>query len=147
MGLGHPTSGPPATMRSYLSGRQAAEILRVTGRRGVLEIRDDSIESMLLEAAEPARLVRFVESILRPLEEHDASRTSDFVGTLETVVAQGWNLQAAARSCHIHVSTLRYRLGRIEELAGVDLTEPDGRLTVELALRGRRVIDGPLRTT
>ena len=147
LGLGHPTSGPPATMRSYVSGRQAAEVLRVTGRRGVLEISDDSIESMLLEAAEPARLVRFVESILRPLEEHDASRTSDFVGTLEAVVAQGWNLQAAARSCHIHVSTLRYRLGRIEALAGVDLAEPDGRLTVELALRGRRVIDGPLRTT
>ena len=139
-GLGHPGYGAPGIQRSYASGRQAAEVLRVTGRAGVLEIQDDSLESILLEAADPARLVRFVESVLTPLEEYDHRRGSELLHSLETAIQLGWNLQGAARACHVHVTTFRYRLTRIEQLTGIDLTTADGRLTAELALRARRVL-------
>jgi ligand-binding sensor protein len=139
-GLGHVASGIAGMQRSYISGRQAADVLRVTGRIGVLEIQDDSLESILLEAAEPARLVRFVESVLRPLEEYDERKSAELLRSLTAAVDLSWNLQAAARSCHVHVTTFRYRLARIEQLIGIDLSGADGRLTVELALRARRVL-------
>ena len=139
-GLGHPGSGAPGFQRSYSSARQAADLLRVTGRTGVLEIQDDSLESILLEASDPARLVRFVDSVLLPIEEYDARRGSELMRSLETAVQMGWNLQGAARECHVHVTTFRYRLARIEQLTGVDLGLADGRLTAELALRARRIL-------
>lgn len=139
-GLGHVASGIAGMQRSYISGRQAADVLRVTGRMGVLEIQDDSLESILLEAAEPARLVRFVESVLQPLEEYDERKGAELLRTLTAAVDLSWNLQAAARSCHVHVTTFRYRLARIEQLIGVELSGADGRLTVELALRARRIL-------
>jgi len=139
-GLGHVASGISGIQRSYVSGRQAADVLRVTGRMGVLEIQDDSLESILLEAAEPARLVRFVDSVLQPIEEYDARKGAELLRTLTAAVDLSWNLQAAARSCHVHVTTFRYRLARIEQLIGIDLSGADGRLTAELALRARRVL-------
>lgn len=139
-GLGHPGIGAPGLQRSYSSGRQASDVLRVTGRHGLLEIQDDSLESILLEAADPARLVRFVEAILQPIEEYDARKGAELMHSLDTAAQMNWNLQGAARTCHVHVTTFRYRLTRIEQLTGLNLTGADGRLTAELALRARRVL-------
>jgi DNA-binding PucR family transcriptional regulator len=41
----------------------------------------------------------------------------------------------AAERLHVHRNTFRYRLRRIEELAGIDLDDPDERLVAELQLR------------
>ena len=139
-GLGHPGTGAPGLQRSYSSGRQASDVLRVTGRTGMLEIQDDSLESILLEAADPTRLVRFVDTIVKPIEEYDSRKGANLLHSLETATRLNWNLQGAARACHVHVTTFRYRLTRIEQLTGLNLSGADGRLTAELALRARRVL-------
>jgi len=41
----------------------------------------------------------------------------------------------------LHVTTLRYRLSRIQELFGVDVETPEKRFAVELAIRLHGVID------
>lgn len=40
----------------------------------------------------------------------------------------------AAKTLHIHVNTLRYRIGRAAELLGVDLTDFVAQVDVYLAL-------------
>ena len=106
----------------------------------MLEIQDDSLESILLEAADPTRLVRFVDTIVKPIEEYDSRKGANRLHSLETATRLNWNLQGAARACHVHVTTFRYRLTRIEQLTGLNLSGADGRLTAELALRARRVL-------
>jgi DNA-binding PucR family transcriptional regulator len=56
------------------------------------------------------------------------------------VFEHGWNLRAAARAVHVHVSTLRYRLSRVEAIAGIDLQRHEDRLALELALRSARLL-------
>ena len=84
--------------------------------------------------------MRFVEGVVNPLLAYDERKGAELVRTLETAVRLGWNLQGAARECHVHVSTFRYRLARIEQLTGLDLATADGRLAAELALRARRAL-------
>jgi purine catabolism regulator len=42
---------------------------------------------------------------------------------------------------HVHVNTLRYRLGKIQELLGVDLHDVDARFVLELALRVHAILE------
>ena len=44
-------------------------------------------------------------------------------------------MRAAAERLHVHVQTVRYRLGQLRELYGDELDDPVMRLELELALR------------
>jgi hypothetical protein len=59
--------------------------------------------------------------------------------TLLAWLRHGGNVPAAAAELHVHRQTVRYRLGRLRELLGDALDDPDRRLELELALRGRGV--------
>ena len=48
------------------------------------------------------------------------------------------NAAAMARALGVHAQTARYRLGRLRELLGSELDDPDARFEVELALRAAR---------
>jgi ligand-binding sensor protein/GAF domain-containing protein len=140
LGVGVVASSPRDHRESFLGARQATIVLRTTQRSGVLALDDPGIDQLLVRATDAGRLVAFADSIVRPLAEYDERRGSSLVPTLELVIGNGWNLQAAARDAHVHVSTLRYRLKRLETLASVDLSRPDDRLAVQLAMRVDRLL-------
>jgi sugar diacid utilization regulator len=141
VGVG-PVSGAPAEYRqSFLDARQCVRGLRALGRDGVLSLEADGLEQLLLRATDTDRLIAFTDRFVGPLRQHDARRRSDLVATLDLVFEHGWNLRAAARAAHVHVSTLRYRLSRVETLAGVDLHRPEDRLTLQLALSTERLLN------
>lgn len=62
------------------------------------------------------------------------------VETLETYLDCGGDTARAAEALHIHRSTLYYRIGRIESIAGVDLRDGEQRLSLHLGLRLRRML-------
>jgi DNA-binding PucR family transcriptional regulator len=72
---------------------------------------------------------------LRRLVEHDQRRGTSYVQTLATYFACMGRLSAAAEQLGIHRNTLEYRMGRIEELAGVSIDDPNNRLALELGIR------------
>ena len=63
------------------------------------------------------------------------------VPTLSQYLETGCSLDQAAAALHIHRSTLRYRLGRIEELIGLDLRNPDTRFHLQLATRALATLE------
>ena len=65
-----------------------------------------------------------------------------FVSTLDAYLASGCNASRTARAVKLHLKSLQYRLRRISEICGLDLTDRDARLDMELALR----ILGPAQT-
>jgi DNA-binding PucR family transcriptional regulator len=95
---------------------------------------------MLLRSNEPEAIVEFITRYVEPLDRYDAGHTAHLRATLEAYYEAGGRLEPAARALHIHVSTLRYRLGRVEELLGVDPREGDARLDLEVALRAARTL-------
>ncbi len=84
------------------------------------------------------------EDVLGPvslLRDHDAERGSDYVETLAAWLDHPGAPAQAARAIHVHPNTMRYRMARIADLAGLDLDDPAVRLAVRLQLAaelGRR---------
>lgn len=61
------------------------------------------------------------------------------VSTLETYLDRAGDAQATAAYLQIHRTSLYYRLGRVEELADVDLKDGDDRLALHLGLKTARL--------
>ena len=79
-----------------------------------------------------------VDRIYRPLLDNES-----LLSTASTFVEVGGSLEAAARALFVHPNTVRYRLGRIAEVTGYDLTHPREAHTAALALALGRLADPP----
>ncbi|WP_232519778.1 PucR family transcriptional regulator [Actinosynnema pretiosum] len=73
--------------------------------------------------------------LLGPLLDHDAARGADLLNTLRGFLDCSGSWTTTAERLHVHVNTLRYRIGRVEELLGVDLSRFDRRVDLFLALQ------------
>lgn len=89
-----------------------------------------------------AEVESFVQEWLGILREHDRVHHSDFVHTLGVHLDSGGNYDRTAALLIVHRSTVRYRLGRIEELTGYDLSDPDTRFHLHVATRASAAFRG-----
>jgi len=87
------------------------------------------------------RIIRISEALDR-LIEYDAKRRTSLLDTLERYLAERRSVIESARELFIHPNTLRQRLGRIEELTGLNLDEDD-LLSLELAIKLARLHGRP----
>ena len=82
-----------------------------------------------------------IEHIYRPLRE---PRNEALLETATALFMNGGALEATARELIVHTNTVRYRLGRINDLTGYDVTDPRDAFVVQLALTfGRLRADAP----
>jgi DNA-binding PucR family transcriptional regulator len=77
----------------------------------------------------------FTDRLLGPLVAYDAAHRTDLLATLEAFLDCDGSWTRCAARLHLHVNTLRYRIGRIERLTGRDLSTFPGRVDLYLALR------------
>ena len=85
-----------------------------------------------LNAPGTAEMSAMVNNALGALADHDRRRNGELVRTLGAYLRSGGHHPTAAAECHIHVSTLKYRLGRIAEL--LDRPVSDAQAQFELTL-------------
>ena len=78
---------------------------------------------------------QFLSDTIARVAENGSGKGDTVLETLEAYLATGRRPQETADLLGIHVSTLRYRLGRIAEKSGIDLNDPDECFELELALR------------
>jgi DNA-binding PucR family transcriptional regulator len=90
---------------------------------------------LLGEVRDPSTIEDFGRSWLQPLLDYDEQRHSDLVLTLSRYLEHGGNYDASAAALFIHRSTLKYRLQRIRDITGYDLSEPDTQFNLQLACR------------
>lgn len=87
---------------------------------------DEYVIHMLLAAsAHQEDILDFCDPDLLTLVEYDTKHKTFFVSTLRSFIQHNGNYKETARDMHITVSTLTYRLKKIQELVHVDLTEGD----------------------
>ncbi|WP_447040774.1 PucR family transcriptional regulator [Streptomyces sp. DSM 118878] len=77
----------------------------------------------------------FTARLLDPLREYDKRHRAELVPTLEAFLDCDGSWTRCAARLHLHVNTLRYRVGRIEQLTGRDLSRLEDKLDFFLALR------------
>ncbi|GAA3822141.1 PucR family transcriptional regulator ligand-binding domain-containing protein [Sphaerisporangium flaviroseum] len=111
--------------------RRLAEV-----RGGGVVTSDEIYTHALLLATVPDDVRRsFADRILAPLFAYDLRHQSELVRTLGTFLdcAGSWN--TCSERLHVHVNTVRYRIRRVEELTGRDLSSMADRVDLFLALR------------
>jgi hypothetical protein len=77
----------------------------------------------------------FTARLLEPLREYDRRHRAELVPTLEAFLDSDGSWTRCAARLHLHVNTLRYRVGRIEQLTGRDLARLEDKVDFFLALR------------
>ncbi|MFB9519069.1 PucR family transcriptional regulator [Streptomyces cremeus] len=77
----------------------------------------------------------FTARLLDPLRDYDQRHRAELIPTLEAFLDSDGSWTRCATRLHLHVNTLRYRVGRIEQLTGRDLSRLEDKLDFFLALR------------
>jgi hypothetical protein len=120
--------------RAALSFQRArAALALAAGQPGLLAARENA--GRLLLAADPALAAELSESLLAPLQTLSPGARRRLRETLSVWLAEQGRLGQVAERLGIHPQTARYRFGRLRELFGADLDDPDCRFWLELALR------------
>jgi DNA-binding PucR family transcriptional regulator len=89
-----------------------------------------------LLAAVPDEVRRaYALRVLEPVLDYDARTGAGLRETLDAFLECSGSWSRTAQRLHLHVNTVRYRIGRVEELTGRDLSELPDRVDVYLALR------------
>lgn len=97
---------------------------------------DQSLCALLLTRDDEA-LAALHEAILTPLLDYDNAHGSDLVHTLDVFLSACGQWNTSASQLKIHVNTLRYRLGRVEQVTGRTLRSMSDRVDLYLAIRTR----------
>lgn len=72
---------------------------------------------------------------LTAVTAHDSRHQGRLAESILAYLNAFGDVRAAAAQLHVHPNTVRYRIGRAEQLTGLDLSRPDQRLLAMLQLR------------
>jgi len=83
----------------------------------------------------PETLRGFEESTVGPVMDYDREHGTQLLETLSTYMRCNGNIPEVAALLHVHKHTVRYRLRRVTELTGLDVTRFDDAAQLYLAVR------------
>lgn len=116
--------------------RQARDVLRIARRLqrppGVYVLDDVLLEYQLTLDSDARPLLA---GLLDSLDDH-----ADLLHTLQCYFEHELDRRTTAATLHVHPNTLDYRLRRITQLTGVDVTKPSGQQLLAAALTARRLV-------
>lgn len=133
-------AGPPTDLGGLATSRALAEetlgLLRAGLVRGPLISHEQAWTVLALHRAAAAIGVTAATELgpLPRLRAQDEQAGTRYVDTLYEWLRHPGEPRAASAALDIHPNTLRYRITRIVELTGVDLTDPDVRLALTTQL-------------
>ncbi|MCW2678688.1 MAG: PucR family transcriptional regulator [Frankiales bacterium] len=133
VGPARPWGAVPASLRL---AQQAAGLLA----RGLVEgdpvFADEHLADLVVHR-DPELVASLAAVRLGPLEELRDSSRERFAETLLAWLQHRGERQHVAAALHVHPQTVGYRLGKLREMFGAVLDDPQGRFELELALRGQ----------
>jgi DNA-binding PucR family transcriptional regulator len=133
-----PSELPRAASEALL----AANVAEGSADGGALAFEQTGAYRLLLSAMSenPSELQRFYAETVEPLVAYDDQYETDLVRTLETFLEADGNVAGTAQRLYTHRHTIYYRLERVRELSGLDVSSSDGREKLSLGLKSMRVL-------
>ncbi len=133
---------PDAYAPAFAAARRALDLMLKLGRRGaVIGPRQLGPYGLLLQASSTDELEAFARATLGPLIEHDRGQGAELMRTLRIFLEEDRVQRRTAARLFVHVNTVAYRIGRIEQLIGRPLDDPTAVFDLTLALRILDVLD------
>lgn len=138
-GVGAVAAGPEELHGSLVQARYALTASRATepAAAGLTSVDDLTTLSTLLAGLPGEVREVFSARTLGPLTDGDGASQRMMLHTLEVFLAHNCSWARAAEALHLHVNTVHYRVRRIEQLTGRDLSRLDHRLDLQAALMCR----------
>jgi len=117
--------GPPADLTavepSFATASRVLAVAERFGQAGVYRLDDLSLRVAVAAEDELGELL--VGRYLRPLGKL-GGRSEAVLETIAAFIEHGLSVKATAEALDVHQNTVRYRLGRFEELTGANLERP-----------------------
>lgn len=135
-----PVYAPDGVAAAYREVLNMLETMTRFGRRDQVVAATELGVTGLLASVADDRLLEFARRQLGPLADHDRKRGGELLKTLRAYLETG-EQQAAAKRLGIHPNTLRYRLDRITEIVGADLSDGETRLNLAIAVRVQSLLE------
>lgn len=124
--------------RAHASLHRARLALRVLGAPAGLVVAEEHLLELLL-GADPALAADHAAHVLAPLDALPTPAARErMADTLAAWLDHPGQVTRVAERLHVHPQTVRYRVGRLRELLGDALEDPEQRFALQLALRTRR---------
>jgi sugar diacid utilization regulator len=98
------------------------------------------IYRLLAQVEDVESVEQLVRHWLGPLLDYDSSKPAELVSTLSQYLECGKSYEATAKALAVHRSTLKYRLQRISDISGHDLSDADTNFNLQLATRAWKTL-------
>lgn len=121
VGIGEPVDSVTQLSAGYYSARSAVRRAQLT-RTDIVRFRDMGFYKLLYSIPEDNLMLDYYHEVMDPLLEHDRKHGSSYKETLFRYLLHDGSLQAVADDMYTHRNTVNYRMGRIRELLGCQLT-------------------------
>jgi PucR family transcriptional regulator, purine catabolism regulatory protein len=128
--------------RSFHEARCALEAAALVNGSSppVASYRDLGAFQLLLSLQDDEALRLYCDSVLGPLEDASGEYGDELIRSLEAFIESNGQWERAARELYCHRHTLRYRIRRVEQLTGRNLSSARDRIEFWLALRARELV-------
>ena len=136
VGVSAPAEGVTALAGALHEAGSARRLAALRATTALSVVTSDEVASHeLLLATVPGSVLRsFRDRLLGPLLAYDERHRAELLPTLREFLACSGSWNACAAKMYVHVNTVRYRIRRIEELTGRDLSRLDDQVDFFLAL-------------
>jgi hypothetical protein len=121
--------------------KRSLALARKLGKKDTVVVYDELGVYRILISLDKSLLEEIVHQALGPLLRQEQTQTAELLSTLTYYIRSGGSLQQTAEQCFIHLNTVKYRLKRIAQLLGTDLTSPEDRFQLDFALRALEIRD------
>lgn len=120
---------------AHSQAQNALSAVPLLGSGPPVAIYDDlGVLRFLLAPGDRSELSRFARNVLGPVVDHDRSHGAELIRTVDAYLANDCELKRTAECLYVHPKTVRYRLDRVQDLSGVDLSGQQGRFDAKLAI-------------
>jgi len=130
-----PRGNPLALAEAYTEACTALRALGHSGDRRVAFHEELGILGLLLAGPGSVDLPRFVLDTIGPALAYDRAHGTALVETLRTYLDADCSQQETATRLFVHQKTVKYRLGQLQKLTGLDLRHHNDRLRADIAVR------------
>lgn len=121
--------------RSCDEARIALHYPQVMGTKAEIQSFSDLVTFTTIFSQDLEIVKIFCRNTLEPLFDYDSKNEGSLFLTLTELVNSNFSLKEASKNLFIHVNTLYYRISKIEQLLGVDLSLMSTRFNLFAALK------------
>jgi len=141
IGVGEQCSVVGDFPRSYRQARLALHLLDTAEWEDrAVRFDDLGVYRLLIGNESLDEVDRFVQTWIGQLLAYDCQRSADLVRTLAYYLDRGGNYEATAAALIVHRNTLKYRLQRIRQISGHDLSNAEVCFNLQLATRAHHTL-------